>query len=163
MFVNKTAIILSDIRDIYSTGIVIIAVSKKVCRASTHITQLKQTSEAFPIASLGSCLKLLLERYFSKWANTQVWILVLKNNWLELFCLFQFQDFRFLCPNDTVFDQQNLVCTNWFEVDCTQSVQLFAHDFGLRGGGGGGGEHCSDQLFTTLKSLLIAKLYRQSF
>ena len=45
----------------------------------------------------------------------------------------QFQDFRFLCPNDTVFDQQNLVCTNWFEVDCAQSVQLFAHDFGIRG------------------------------
>ena len=32
--------------------------------------------------------------------------------------MFQFQDFRFLCPNDTVFDQQHLVCTNWFEVDC---------------------------------------------
>ena len=45
---------------------------------------------------------------------------------------FQFQDFRFLCPNDTVFDQQNLVCTNWFEVDCRQSVQLFAQDFGFR-------------------------------
>ena len=36
---------------------------------------------------------------------------------LILFC-FQFQDFHFLCPNDTVFDQQHLVCTNWFEVDC---------------------------------------------
>ena len=49
-----------------------------------------------------------------------------------LISFFQFQDFRFLCPNDTVFDQQNLVCTNWFEVDCTQSVQLFAQDFGFR-------------------------------
>ena len=52
---------------------------------------------------------------------------------LTLFSLslhFQFQDFRFLCPNDTVFDQQNLVCTNWFEVDCQQSVALFLSDFG---------------------------------
>ena len=45
---------------------------------------------------------------------------------------FQFQDFRFLCPNDTVFDQQNLVCTNWFEVDCQQSVALFLSDFGTK-------------------------------
>lgn len=45
---------------------------------------------------------------------------------------FQFQDFRFLCPNDTVFDQQNLVCTNWFEVDCFQSVKLFTNDFGFK-------------------------------
>nr|XP_040579899.1 myb-like protein P [Lepeophtheirus salmonis] len=45
---------------------------------------------------------------------------------------FEFQDFRFLCPNDTVFDQQNLVCTNWFEVDCAQSVSLFSNDFGFK-------------------------------
>ena len=51
---------------------------------------------------------------------------------IDLLFIFQFQDFRFLCPNDTVFDQQNLVCTNWFEVDCAQSVQLFATDFGFR-------------------------------
>ena len=49
-----------------------------------------------------------------------------------LFLYFQFQDFRFLCPNDTVFDQQNLVCTNWFEVDCQQSVALFLSDFGTK-------------------------------
>ena len=42
----------------------------------------------------------------------------------------QFQDFRFLCPNDTVFDQQNLVCANWFDVDCEQSVSLFLNEFG---------------------------------
>ncbi len=35
-----------------------------------------------------------------------------------------------MCPNDTVFDQQHLVCTNWFEVDCRQAVQLFLNDFG---------------------------------
>ena len=43
--------------------------------------------------------------------------------------LFQFQDFHFLCPNDTVFDQQHLVCTNWFDVDCQQSLTFFPHDF----------------------------------
>ena len=48
------------------------------------------------------------------------------------FYLFQFQDFRFLCPNDTVFDQQNLVCTNWFEVDCHQSVSFFFQGVGLK-------------------------------
>ena len=36
----------------------------------------------------------------------------------NILIIFQFQDFHFLCPNDTVFDQQHLVCTNWFEVDC---------------------------------------------
>ena len=45
---------------------------------------------------------------------------------------FQFQDFRFLCPNDTVFDQQNLVCTNWFEVDCHQSVSFFFQGVGVK-------------------------------
>ena len=48
------------------------------------------------------------------------------------FLLFQFQDFRFLCPNDTVFDQQNLVCTNWFEVDCHQSVSFFFQGVGIK-------------------------------
>jgi hypothetical protein len=51
----------------------------------------------------------------------------------EVFFFFsQFQDFRFLCPNDTVFDQQNLVCTNWFEVDCKSSVHFFAQEIGLK-------------------------------
>ena len=48
------------------------------------------------------------------------------------FFLLQFQDFRFLCPNDTVFDQQNLVCTNWFEVDCHQSISFFFQGVGLK-------------------------------
>lgn len=50
----------------------------------------------------------------------------------SLHCSFQFQDFRFLCPNDTVFDQQNLVCTNWFEVDCKSSIHFFAQEIGLK-------------------------------
>jgi len=54
------------------------------------------------------------------------------NNNFKLYIFFQFQDFRFLCPNDTVFDQQNLVCTNWFEVDCKQSIHFFAQEIGLK-------------------------------
>ena len=37
-----------------------------------------------------------------------------------------------MCPNDTVFDQQNLVCTNWFEVDCKSSIHFFAQEIGLK-------------------------------
>merc|ERR1719458_864202 len=57
---------------------------------------------------------------------------------------YEFQDFHFLCPNDTVFDQQHLVCTNWFEVDCHAQLalvplQFFSNDFGIKRSGGGGG------------------------
>ena len=31
-----------------------------------------------------------------------------------------------------MFDQQHLVCTNWFEVDCQQSVAIFINDFGQK-------------------------------
>jgi len=31
-----------------------------------------------------------------------------------------------------VFDQQNLVCTNWFEVDCQQSLVFFGQEIGLK-------------------------------
>ncbi len=31
-----------------------------------------------------------------------------------------------------MFDQQNLVCTNWFEVDCKQSIHFFAQEIGLK-------------------------------
>jgi len=40
---------------------------------------------------------------------------------------YEFQDFHFLCPNDTVFDQQHLVCTNWFEVDCHAQLAVRTH------------------------------------
>merc|ERR1719150_2698079 len=48
---------------------------------------------------------------------------------------YEFQDFHFLCPNDTVFDQQHLVCTNWFEVDCHAQLAFFSNDFGIKRGG----------------------------
>jgi hypothetical protein len=47
---------------------------------------------------------------------------------------YEFQDFHFLCPNDTVFDQQHLVCTNWFEVDCHAQLAFFTNDFGIKRG-----------------------------
>lgn len=40
-----------------------------------------------------------------------------------------------MCPNDTVFDQENFICANWFEIDCRSStffydknLQLFQPD-----------------------------------
>ncbi|CAL4239328.1 unnamed protein product, partial [Meganyctiphanes norvegica] len=35
-------------------------------------------------------------------------------------------DFKFLCPNDTVFDQQNFICANWWDVDCKSSTQHYS-------------------------------------
>jgi hypothetical protein len=58
---------------------------------------------------LPACFATLSSLFYSCFSVFQFFF-----NWF----LFQFQDFHFLCPNDTVFDQQHLVCTNWFEVDC---------------------------------------------
>ena len=41
----------------------------------------------------------------------------------------EFEDFHFLCPPDYVFDQKNLVCANWFEVDCQQSAYYLPGEF----------------------------------
>ncbi|KAK2725151.1 uncharacterized protein LOC136033128 isoform X2 [Artemia franciscana] len=35
------------------------------------------------------------------------------------------RDFKFMCPNDTVFDQENFICANWFDVDCSLSVKWY--------------------------------------
>jgi hypothetical protein len=32
--------------------------------------------------------------------------------------MFQIQDFRFLCPNGTAFDQEAQICADWGDVDC---------------------------------------------
>jgi hypothetical protein len=48
---------------------------------------------------------------------------------------YEFQDFHFLCPNDTVFDQQHLVCTNWFEVDCHTQLAFFTNHWGIKSKG----------------------------
>lgn len=31
-----------------------------------------------------------------------------------------------------MFDQQHLVCTNWFEVDCHAQLAFFTNDFGIK-------------------------------
>ncbi|KAJ1531737.1 hypothetical protein ONE63_000400 [Megalurothrips usitatus] len=41
------------------------------------------------------------------------------------------QDFRFLCPNDTAFDQENQVCDDWYNIDCESSSLYFGDNFDL--------------------------------
>ncbi|XP_065352714.1 transcription factor SPT20 homolog [Cloeon dipterum] len=41
------------------------------------------------------------------------------------------QDFRFLCPNDTMFDQENQICANWFDIDCEASTLYYSKSFDL--------------------------------
>ncbi|XP_066954152.1 probable serine/threonine-protein kinase DDB_G0275165 [Macrobrachium rosenbergii] len=38
----------------------------------------------------------------------------------------EIRDFRFLCPNNTVFDQQNFICTNWWDINCKQSTRYYS-------------------------------------
>ncbi|KAK8722773.1 hypothetical protein OTU49_012031, partial [Cherax quadricarinatus] len=38
----------------------------------------------------------------------------------------EIRDFRFVCPNNTVFDQQNFICTNWWEIDCKRSTRYYS-------------------------------------
>merc|ERR1719228_3150995 len=33
--------------------------------------------------------------------------------------------YSFLCPNGTLFNQQNFVCQYWFNVDCSQAEQFY--------------------------------------
>ncbi|CAG0884623.1 unnamed protein product [Darwinula stevensoni] len=33
------------------------------------------------------------------------------------------RDFRFLCPNDTIFDKDNFICANWWEVECVSGKE----------------------------------------
>ncbi|KAK3919151.1 hypothetical protein KUF71_008300 [Frankliniella fusca] len=41
------------------------------------------------------------------------------------------QDFRFLCPNDTAFDQENQVCDDWYNIDCESSSLYLGDNFDL--------------------------------
>ncbi|XP_004530640.1 mucin-5AC [Ceratitis capitata] len=38
------------------------------------------------------------------------------------------QDFRFLCPNGTAFDQEAQICADWGDVDCESSVLYYGSD-----------------------------------
>ena len=40
----------------------------------------------------------------------------------------QVQDFRFLCPNGTAFDQEAQICADWGDVDCEQTVLYYGSD-----------------------------------
>ena len=37
------------------------------------------------------------------------------------FSFFQIRDHKFLCPNNTIFDQQNLICASWWDTECKES------------------------------------------
>ncbi|KAJ4450019.1 hypothetical protein ANN_01426 [Periplaneta americana] len=41
------------------------------------------------------------------------------------------QDFRFLCPNETSFDQENQICANWFDIDCEAATLYYSDNFDL--------------------------------
>lgn len=41
---------------------------------------------------------------------------------------FQVQDFRFLCPNGTAFDQEAQTCVDWGDVDCEQATLYYGSD-----------------------------------
>ncbi|XP_063227713.1 adhesive plaque matrix protein-like [Bacillus rossius redtenbacheri] len=41
------------------------------------------------------------------------------------------QDFRFLCPNDTSFDQENQICASWYEVNCDANILFYSDNFDL--------------------------------
>ena len=35
--------------------------------------------------------------------------------------VFQISDHKFLCPNNTIFDQQNLICASWWDTECNKT------------------------------------------
>jgi len=41
------------------------------------------------------------------------------------------QDFRFLCPNDTAFDQENQICDDWYNIDCEAATLYYSDNFDL--------------------------------
>ncbi|BET02500.1 Chitin Hypothetical protein Peritrophin-A domain [Nesidiocoris tenuis] len=41
------------------------------------------------------------------------------------------QDYKFLCPNDTAFDQENQICDDWFNIDCEASTLYYSDNFDL--------------------------------
>jgi hypothetical protein len=41
------------------------------------------------------------------------------------------QDYKFLCPNDTSFDQENQICDDWYNIDCEASTLFYSDNFDL--------------------------------
>ncbi|XP_050535507.1 GATA zinc finger domain-containing protein 14 [Daktulosphaira vitifoliae] len=44
---------------------------------------------------------------------------------------FGVQDFRFLCPNNTAFDQENQICDDWYNIDCEAATLYYSDNFDL--------------------------------
>ncbi|XP_063989332.1 GATA zinc finger domain-containing protein 14 isoform X2 [Diachasmimorpha longicaudata] len=38
------------------------------------------------------------------------------------------QDYKFVCPNDTAFDQESQTCADWYDVDCEAATLYYASD-----------------------------------
>ncbi|CAL1679176.1 unnamed protein product [Lasius platythorax] len=38
------------------------------------------------------------------------------------------QDYKFLCPNDTAFDQESQTCADWYDVDCEAATLYYSSD-----------------------------------
>lgn len=47
-----------------------------------------------------------------------------KKNYISL----QVQNFRFLCPNGTAFDQEAQICADWGDVDCEAATLYYSSD-----------------------------------
>lgn len=45
--------------------------------------------------------------------------------------MLKIQDFRFLCPNDTAFDQENQICDDWYNIDCEAATLYYSDNFDL--------------------------------
>ncbi|XP_014258382.1 probable basic-leucine zipper transcription factor Q isoform X2 [Cimex lectularius] len=41
------------------------------------------------------------------------------------------QDYKFLCPNDTSFDQENQICDDWYNIDCEAATLFYSDNFDL--------------------------------
>ncbi|CAH0746921.1 unnamed protein product [Bemisia tabaci] len=50
---------------------------------------------------------------------------------IKLFRLRWLQDFRFLCPNNTAFDQENQICDDWYNIDCEAATLFYSDNFDL--------------------------------
>lgn len=48
--------------------------------------------------------------------------------WCHFCFLLQVQDFRFLCPNGTAFDQEAQTCADFGDVDCQQATLYYGSD-----------------------------------
>lgn len=61
--------------------------------------------------------------------NSFLWPLnAMRSGCLRSFLCSQIQDFRFLCPNGTAFDQEAQICADWGDVDCEAATLYYGSD-----------------------------------